>query len=53
MHSNLYFQQELLLDTPKVRSMEIIDELEPESRGPYAGAIGYFLLINHVTLQLQ
>ena len=27
---------------PKVRAMEIIDELEPESRGPYAGAIGYF-----------
>jgi anthranilate synthase component 1 len=22
--------------------MEIIDELEPESRGPYAGAVGYF-----------
>jgi anthranilate synthase component 1 len=27
---------------PKVRAMEIINELEPESRGPYAGAIGYF-----------
>ncbi len=27
---------------PKVRSMEIINELESESRGPYAGAIGYF-----------
>ena len=27
---------------PKVRAMEIIDELEPQSRGPYAGAIGYF-----------
>jgi anthranilate synthase component 1 len=27
---------------PKVRAMEIIDELEPESRGPYAGAVGYF-----------
>jgi anthranilate synthase component 1 len=27
---------------PKVRAMEIIDELEPERRGPYAGAIGYF-----------
>jgi anthranilate synthase component 1 len=26
---------------PKVRAMEIIDELEPERRGPYAGAIGY------------
>ena len=27
---------------PKVRAMEIIDELEPESRGLYAGAVGYF-----------
>lgn len=26
---------------PKVRAMEIIDELEQESRGPYAGAVGY------------
>jgi anthranilate synthase component 1 len=26
---------------PKVRSMEIIDELEPERRGVYAGAVGY------------
>lgn len=27
---------------PKIRAMEIIDELEPTRRGPYAGAIGYF-----------
>jgi anthranilate synthase component 1 len=26
---------------PKVRAMEIIDELEPTTRGPYAGAVGY------------
>ena len=26
---------------PKLRAMEIIDELEPEARGPYAGAVGY------------
>lgn len=26
---------------PKVRAMEVIDELEPEARGPYAGAVGY------------
>ena len=26
---------------PKVRAMQIIDELEPVSRGPYAGAVGY------------
>ena len=27
---------------PKIRAMEIIDELEPTKRGPYAGAVGYF-----------
>jgi len=27
---------------PKVRAMEIIAEMEPEVRGPYAGAVGYF-----------
>ena len=27
---------------PKVRAMEIIDELEPERRGVYAGCVGYF-----------
>src|SRR3989339_2215261 len=27
---------------PKVRAMEIIDELEPAARGPYAGSVGYF-----------
>jgi anthranilate synthase component 1 len=27
--------------TPKVRAMEIIDELEPVKRGIYAGAVGY------------
>ncbi|MGL4463893.1 MAG: anthranilate synthase component I [Planctomycetia bacterium] len=26
---------------PKVRAMQVIDELEPHRRGPYAGAIGY------------
>ncbi len=26
---------------PKVRAMEIIDDLEPHRRGPYAGAVGY------------
>jgi len=26
---------------PKVRAMEIIDELEPDKRGVYAGAVGY------------
>jgi len=27
---------------PKVRAMEIIEELEPARRGPYAGTVGYF-----------
>ena len=27
---------------PKPRAMEIIDEMEPDFRGPYAGALGYF-----------
>ncbi|WP_350334047.1 anthranilate synthase component I [Coralliovum pocilloporae] len=27
---------------PKVRAMEIIDELEHDKRGPYAGCVGYF-----------
>jgi anthranilate synthase component 1 len=26
---------------PKIRAMEIIDEIEPTQRGPYAGAVGY------------
>ena len=31
-----------LSGAPKIRAMEIIDELEPETRGLYAGAVGYF-----------
>src|SRR5690606_13079538 len=27
---------------PKVRAMQIIDELEPEKRGVYGGGVGYF-----------
>ncbi len=27
---------------PKIRAMQIIEELEPVRRGPYAGAVGYF-----------
>lgn len=31
-----------LSGAPKIRAMEIIDELEPDRRGPYGGAVGYF-----------
>lgn len=33
---------------PKVRAMEIIDQLEPVARGPYAGAVGYLDLSGNV-----
>jgi anthranilate synthase component 1 len=35
---------------PKVRAMQIIDELEPVRRGPYAGAIGYFSFLGDMDL---
>ena len=31
-----------LSGAPKIRAMELIDEMEPSRRGPYGGAIGYF-----------
>jgi anthranilate synthase component I len=31
-----------LTGAPKIRAMEIIDELEPHRRGPYGGSVGYF-----------
>ena len=33
---------------PKIRAMEIIAELEPDRRGPYAGAVGYFDLMGNM-----
>ena len=35
---------------PKVRAMQIIEELEPVRRGPYAGAIGYFSYLGDMDL---
>ncbi len=37
---------------PKVRAMEIIDELEPVRRGPYAGAFGYVALSGAMDMAL-
>jgi anthranilate synthase component 1 len=31
-----------LSGAPKIRAMEIIEELEPARRGPYGGCVGYF-----------
>jgi len=31
-----------LSGAPKIRAMEVIAELEPDKRGPYGGAVGYF-----------
>jgi len=31
-----------LSGAPKIRAMQIINELEPETRGPYGGCLGYF-----------
>ena len=37
---------------PKVRCMEIIDELEPVSRGPYTGSIGYISFTGDMDLNI-
>ena len=37
-----------LSGAPKIRAMEIIAELEPDKRGPYAGAVGYFDLMGNM-----
>jgi len=38
--------------TPKVRAMEIIDELEPEGRSVYAGAVGYLGFQGNIDLAI-
>jgi len=37
---------------PKIRAMEIIAELEPEKRGPYAGAVGYFSFTGNMDMAI-
>jgi para-aminobenzoate synthetase component 1 len=37
---------------PKIRAMQIIEELEPTRRGPYCGAIGYLSVDGHVAFNL-
>ncbi len=37
---------------PKVRAMEIINELEPVKRGPYAGVVGYFDLAGNMDVAI-
>ncbi len=37
-----FFPGGTITGAPKVRSMQVIDELEPVARGPYTGSLGYF-----------
>jgi anthranilate synthase component 1 len=37
---------------PKIRAMEIIAELEPGKRGPYAGAVGYFSFSDNMDMAI-
>ena len=41
-----------LSGAPKVRAMELINELEPESRGVYGGAVGYFSYTGNMDLAI-
>jgi len=49
MHFDIFkaaFPAGTVTGAPKVRAMQIIDELEPDYRSVYAGAVGYFNLQN-------
>jgi len=37
-----------LSGAPKIRAMQIVDEVEPTKRGPYGGAVGYFDFFGNV-----
>ncbi|MBI1822617.1 MAG: chorismate-binding protein [Nitrospirae bacterium] len=37
---------------PKIRAMEIIDELEPVKRGPYTGSLGYISFSGELDLNI-
>lgn len=37
---------------PKIRAMQIIDDLEPTKRGPYGGGIGYVSFLDHMNMAL-
>jgi len=37
---------------PKIRAMQIIAEVEPEKRGPYAGAVGYFSFTGNMDMAI-
>jgi anthranilate synthase component I len=41
-----------LSGAPKIRAMEIIDELEPHQRGIYGGAVGYVSYTGNVDLAI-
>lgn len=47
-----YFPHGTVTGAPKIRTMEIIAELEPEKRGPYGGCVGYIDMSGNVDTAL-